>query len=234
MLQVIDIHTYYGESYILQGVSLEVRTGSVSALLGRNGMGKTTTLRSIIGFTPPRRGRVRFKEKEIAGLEAHQIVQMGIGLVPQGRRIFPSLSVRENLSIASRSRRDRERTWDLERILSLFPRLGERLDLPGTSLSGGELQMLAIARALVGNPDLMLMDEPSEGLAPLFVRLVGEIIAQLKKEGGLSILLVEQSLRLAFGVADYAYLMSKGKVAYESTPQELKDNEEIKVKYLGV
>jgi len=233
-LQVIDIHTYYGDSYVLQGVSLEVRENSVVALLGRNGMGKTTTIRSIIGFTPPRRGTVRFKGIDISGLEPYRIVQMGISLVPQGRRIFPSLSVKENLTIASRRPRTSTPAWDLNRVLSLFPRLKERLQLPGNSLSGGELQMLAIARGLVGNPELLLMDEPSEGLAPLFVRFVGEIIQKLKEEEGFSMLLVEQTLRMAFEVADYVYIMSKGKVAYESPPDALKENDEMKIKHLGV
>lgn len=234
MLQVIDIHTYYGDSYILQGVSLEVVEGSVVALLGRNGVGKTTVLRSIIGFTPPRQGTVRFKGVEITGFEPHRIVQMGIGLVPQGRRIFPSLTVKQNLTIAARNRDGRRQRWDLNRVLSSFPLLKERLNARGSSLSGGELQMLAIARALMGNPELILIDEASEGLAPLALREVKLIIQQLKSEEGLSMLLVAQNLRLALEVADYVYVMSRGKVAYESTPGELRDNDEIKAKYLGV
>lgn len=233
MLQLDDIHTYYGDSYILQGVSLEVAKGSVVALLGRNGMGKTTTIRSIVGFTPPRRGAVRFKGVDIAGLETHKIIQMGISLVPQGRRIFPSLSVKENLMIAARTKAGRQ-AWDLDRVLTIFPRLKERLYYQGNSISGGELQMLAIARALMSNPELILMDEPSEGLAPLLVRDVGQIIQQLKQEGDFSILLVEQNLSLAFEVADYVYIMSKGKVVYESATADLKDNNEIKARYLGV
>jgi branched-chain amino acid transport system ATP-binding protein len=234
LLELIDIHTYYGDSYILQGVCLEVAPNSVVALLGRNGMGKTTTIRSIIGFTPPQRGIVRFKDSKISGLEPYRIVQMGITLVPQGRRIFPSLSVRENLVIAFRNWPIASRAWDLDRVLSLFPRLQERLHYQGNSLSGGELQMLAIGRALMGNPELLLMDEPSEGLAPLFVRYIETILQELRREKGFSILLVEQTLRLAFGVADYVYIMSKGKVVFQSKPDELKDNEEVKVKHLGV
>ena len=234
MLQLIDVHTYYGENHILQGISLEVAEGSVVALLGRNGVGKTTTIRSIIGFTPPRQGTVRFKGVDINGFEPHRIVQMGIGLVPQGRRIFPSLTVKENLTIAARNNAGRRQGWDLNRVLSAFPLLRERLNIQGSSLSGGELQMLAIARALMGNPDLMLMDEASEGLAPLVLREIERITQQLKSEEGLSILLVEQNLRLALKVADYVYIMSKGKVVYESTPGEIRDNDEIKAKYLGV
>jgi len=234
VLQLIDVHTYYGDSHILQGMSLEVAEGSVVALLGRNGAGKTTTIRSIIGFAPPRQGAIRFKGVDITGAEPHRIVQMGIGLVPQGRRIFPSLTVRENLTIAARNIGGRRQGWDLNRVLSAFPLLKERLNARGGSLSGGELQMLAIARALMGNPGLMLMDEASEGLAPLVLREIGRIIQQLKSEEGLSILLVEQNLRLALGVTDYVYIMSKGKVVYESTPGELRDNDEIRTKYLGV
>ena len=234
MLRLIDVHTYYGDSHILQGISLEVAEGSIVALLGRNGVGKTTTIRSIIGFTPPRQGAVLFKGVDITGAEPHRIVQMGIGLVPQGRRIFPSLTVRENLTIAARNNGGRRQGWDLNRVLSTFPLLKERLNARGGSLSGGELQMLAIARALMGNPELILMDEASEGLAPLVLREIGRIIQQLKSEERLSILLVEQNLRLALEVADYVYVISKGKVVYESTPGELRDNDGIKAKYLGV
>ena len=232
MLELGDIHTYYGESYVLQGISLEVKEGSVVALLGRNGMGKTTTIRSIMGFTPPRRGTVRFKGKDITSLQPYQIAQMGIGLVPQGRFPFPSLSVEENLTMAARTRGKAE-AWSLDSVYALFPILKERAKHKGNLLSGGEQQMLTIARALMTNPDLLLMDEPSEGLAPLIVREVGRIIGQLK-QSGFSILLVEQNLPMALGAADYVYLISKGEIVYQSTPEELKGNEEAKAKYLGV
>ncbi len=232
MLQLADIHTYYGESYVLQGISLEVKEGSVVALLGRNGMGKTTTIRSIMGFAPPRRGTVRLNGKDITGLQPYQIAQMGIGLIPQGRFIFPSLSVEENLTMAARTRGKAE-AWSLDRVYALFPILKERAKHKGNLLSGGEQQMLTIARALMTNPDLLLMDEPSEGLAPLIVREVGRIIGQLK-QSGFSILLVEQNLPMAIGVADYVYLISKGVIVYQSTPEQLKGNEEAKAKYLGV
>lgn len=232
MLEVADIHTYYGESYVLQGISLEVKEGSVVALLGRNGMGKTTTIRSIMGFTPPRRGAVRFKGKDITGLQPYQIAQMGIGLIPQGRFPFPSLSVEENLTMAARTRGKAE-AWSLDRVYPLFPILKERAKYKGNLLSGGEQQMLTIARALMTNPDLLLMDEPSEGLAPLIVQEVGRIISQLK-QSGFSILLVEQNLPMALSVADYVYLISKGVIVYQSTPEELRGNEEAKTKYLGV
>ncbi len=232
MLELVDVHTYYGESYVLQGISLKVEEGSVIALLGRNGMGKTTTINTIIGFTPPRRGRVLFKGEDITGLRPYRIAQMNIGLIPQGRRIFPSLSVEENLTMAARGGA-RAGAWTLDRLYSLFPVLKERAKSKGNLLSGGEQQMLSIARALMTNPDLLLMDEPSEGLAPIIVQEIGHIIGQLK-ESGFSILLVEQNLPMAMGVADYVYIMSKGTIVYESTPEELRDNEEVKAKYLGV
>lgn len=232
MLELDDIHTYYGESHVLQGVSLKVENGSVVALLGRNGMGKTTTIYSIIGFTPPRRGRVIFKGKELAGLQPYQIPQMGMALVPQGRRIFPSLSVKENLTMAARSGRKSE-GWSLDRVYSLFPVLKERASYRGNVLSGGEQQMLSIGRALMTNPDMLLLDEPSEGLAPLIIRELSNVIGQLNKSG-LSILLVEQNLSMALAVADYVYILSKGSIVYESTPADLRRNEKAKVSYLGV
>lgn len=231
MLELIDIHTYYGESYVLHGISMTVQQGSVVALLGRNGMGKTTTIRTIIGFTPPRSGVVRFRDTEITHLKPYQIAQMGIGLIPQGRSIFPSLSVRENLTMAARSKGNGA-GWTLDKVYSRFPVLGERSKLKGNLLSGGEQQMLAIGRALMTNPDLLLMDEPSEGLAPLIVREIGSIIGQLKEEGQATILLVEQNLPMALRVSDHALIMSKGRIVYESTPDELDKNEEIKELHL--
>lgn len=232
MLELVDVHTYYGESYVLHGVSLKIREGSVIALLGRNGMGKTTTIRSIMGLTPPCRGSIRFRDKDIINLQPHQIAQMGIALVPQGREIFPSLSVKENLTMPAR-RRGKADAWCLDKVYSLFPILKERANLRGNLLSGGEQQMLTIARALMTNPDLLLMDEPSEGLAPLLVREIGRIIRQLK-EGALSILLVEQNLPMALRVADYVYVISKGIIVHESTAAEFRHNEEIKAKYIGL
>ena len=230
MLSLNDIHTYYGESYVLHGVSLSINQGTVVALLGRNGMGKTTTIRSIIGFTPPRSGIVRFKDKDITHKKPYLIAKMGIGLIPQGRNIFPSLSVKENLTMAARSKGS-QNEWTLDKVYSQFPILKERSNLKGTLLSGGEQQMLAIGRGLMTNPDLLLMDEPSEGLAPSVVREIGSIIAQLKNEG-LSILLVEQNLQMALGVSDYVFIISKGKIEYDATPQQLENNEKIKAKFL--
>jgi branched-chain amino acid transport system ATP-binding protein len=232
MLEINDIHTWYGDSYVLQGVSLEVKDATVVALLGRNGMGKTTTIRSIMGLTPPRQGSISFNGQELGGLQPYQIARQGIGLVPQGRMIFPSLSVTENLTMAARSG-DKKDPWTLEKVYELFPALKERGKNKGNLLSGGEQQMLTIARALMTNPELIMLDEPSEGLAPILVQEVFRVIQRLK-EAGQSILLVEQDFGMAMGVADYAYIMSKGSIAYESTPDELIDNEKIKSTYLGV
>ncbi len=238
MLRIDDIHTYYGDSYVLQGVSLEVRPGTVAALLGRNGMGKTTLIRSIIGFARPRRGQVLFEGREITRLPSHEIARLGIGLVPQGRRIFPSLTVVENLTVAARNGGTSpggpaEGPWTKDRVLGLFPRLGERTGHRGSMLSGGEQQMLAIARALMTNPRLLLMDEPSEGLAPLLVRELGASIGRLKG-AGLSILLVEQNLPMALGIADEVYVLSKGRVVYHGTPDEMSADATVQHRYLGV
>ncbi len=232
MLELVDVHTFYGENHILNGISMKVKENSVVALLGRNGMGKTTIVRSVIGFTPPRSGRVRFKGREISGLPPYQICQMGLALAPQGRAIFPSLSVEENLTIGERSGK-RNGGWSLERVYSLFPRLKERARNKGNLLSGGEQQMLCIGRALLTNPELLLMDEPSEGLAPMIVREIGELVLKLKSNG-LSVLLVEQNLSLALGVCDYVYIVSKGEIVYQSTPDDLKNDKQKQNKYLGV
>lgn len=234
MLQVVDIHTYYGDSYILQGLSLRVRRSCAVALLGRNGMGKTTTINSIIGLTPPHRGQIIFKETDVTGIEPFRIARMGLALVPQGRRTFPSLTVRENLTIVPRSKRTGDECWPMEKLMALFPSLAARINTSARFLSGGEQQMLAIARALKGNPDLLLMDEPSEGLAPLLVEEVGNIIQQLKNNSEVSILLVEQNLGLALDVADDVYIVSKGRVVYQSSAMEIKSNEDVKARYLGV
>lgn len=232
MLEVNDIHTYYGESHILHGVSLRIEEGQVIALLGRNGMGKTTTIKSIIGFNPPRRGSIVYKGQDITRLSPNRIANLGIGLIPQGRRIFPSLSVTENLTVAARNA-TRSNAYNLERVYSMFPNLKDRANIKGTLLSGGEQQMLAIGRALMTNPDLLLMDEPSEGLAPLLVQEIRKIITTLK-EHGISIILVEQNINLACSTSDFAYVINKGVIACQLTPEELMCNEEVKTKYLGV
>ena len=228
MLELADVHTYYGESHILHGVSLGVTKAAVVALLGRNGMGKTTTVRSVIGFTPPRSGIVRFKGKDVQGLPPYKISRMGLGLVPQGRRLSPSLSVEENLLIGARGR-----GWSSERVYSLFPILRTRAKHKGNLLSGGEQQMACIARALLTNPDFLLMDEPSEGLAPLLVREVGRIISQLKSEG-LSILLIEQNVPLALRVSDYAYVLYHGEIVHRCSAEELAGDQQVQSEYIGV
>jgi branched-chain amino acid transport system ATP-binding protein len=230
MLEVKDIHTYYGDSHILQGISLRMESGHVVGILGRNGMGKTTLVRSIIGFTPPRQGHVLFKERDITAWPSNRIVNLGLGLVPQGRRVFPSLTVRENLVVANKRYGAR---WTVERVMELFPRLRERREVRAGKLSGGEQQMLAIARSLMTNPELLLMDEPTEGLAPLLVREVGHVIENLKSQG-LSILLVEQNLALALRVSDHVHILSRGRIVHSSAPQSLSENEEIKRRYLGL
>jgi branched-chain amino acid transport system ATP-binding protein len=229
VLEVEEVHTYYGGSHVLQGVSLTVGAGEVLTILGRNGMGKTTLIRSIVGFTPPRRGRVRFKGEDITRWPPFRMVNLGMALVPQGRRVFPSLSVRENLEVARRGRG----RWTLEGVYDVFPRLRERAGNRANKLSGGEQQMLAIGRALMSNPELLLMDEPTEGLAPLLVREVGRVLGELKK-AGLSILLVEQNLPLALSVADRVHVLSRGQIVYSGTPAGLMANEEVKSRYLGV
>jgi branched-chain amino acid transport system ATP-binding protein len=231
MLDVQEVHTYYEHSHILQGVTLQAQAGRVTGILGRNGVGKTTLMRSIIGFTPPRAGTISFKGETIQRLPSHVIARRGIGLVPQGRRIFPSLTVVENLHIGAVGAR--EGRWNLDSVFALFPHLERRQANYGGQLSGGEQQMLAIGRALMSNPQLLLMDEPSEGLAPLIVRGLGETLARLK-ETGLAIVLVEQNLPLALSVADTAYIISKGQVVYHGSPDELRDNEALRTKYLGV
>jgi branched-chain amino acid transport system ATP-binding protein len=231
LLQIEDVHTYYGKSHILQGISLEVEAGRVVALLGRNGVGKTTLIRSIFGLTPPHEGMIRFKGRSIVGLPPHRISRTGIRLIPQGRRIFPSLTVDENLRVALRSREGTG--WTIERVLATFPRLRERIRTRAGKLSGGEQQMLACGRALVGNPELLLMDEPTEGLAPLMVAELGRVIEQLKEEG-LSIFLVEQNLPFALELSDHVYVMSKGRIVYDASPEELSNNAEVKARYLGV
>ena len=230
--QINDIHTWYGDSYILQGVSLEVKDATVVALLGRNGMGKTTTIRSIMGLAPPRKGSILFNGNELVGMPTHKIARLGIGLIPQGRLIFQSLSVIENLKMAARTGGKTD-PWTLDKVFAVFPKLAERRKNKGNLLSGGEQQMLTIARALMTNPDLLLFDEPSEGLAPVVVDEVFRVIAELKAAGE-SILLVEQDFGMAMSVADYAYIMSKGTVVYESTPEQLIDDESVKSTYLGV
>ncbi len=231
ILEVQDIHTFYGEAYVLQGLSLALEQGQILGLLGRNGVGKTTLVNSIVGFNPPRRGRIIFKGKDISQVSSFETVRGGMGLVPQGRRVFPSLSVEENLLVAARG--IERHGWDLERVYRLFPRLRERRNQRSRTLSGGEQQMLAIGRGLMTNPDCLIMDEPSEGLAPIIIQGVWEAISKLKQEG-LSILLVEQNASLALKLVDYVHVMSKGQVVYSALPDELWANDRVKASYLGI
>jgi len=228
MLEVEGIQTYYGESHVLHGVSVRVGPGEAVALLGRNGAGKTTLIRSVAGMTPPRDGRVVFDGQGVERWPAYRIARRGLALVPQGRRIFAPLSVRENLLLGARPGE-----WRLEKVYDLFPRLRERERQSGGTLSGGEQQMLAIGRALMTNGRMLVLDEPSEGLAPIIVREIGRVVQGLKGER-LSILLVEQNYHLALRVADRVYVMNKGQIVWEGTPAGLEAAEEIKRRFLGV
>jgi len=232
VLSVTDVHTYYGDSHVLQGVTMRVDRGTVAAVLGRNGVGKTTLCRSIVGFTPARSGRIVFNDVETTRLPPHRISALRIGLVPQGRRIFSSLTVDENLAIAARPPAAGN-SWNLDKAFAVFPRLGERRKNRGNQLSGGEQQMLAVARALVANPLLLVMDEPTEGLSPQMVAEVAGLIRRLKSEGT-AVLLAEQNAAFAVTVADVVHVMSKGTIVHSSDPAALWANEEMKAQYLGV
>jgi branched-chain amino acid transport system ATP-binding protein len=229
ILRVEDIHTYYGDAYVLQGLSLELAEGQILGLLGRNGVGKTTLVNSIVGFNRPRRGRIVFKGEDVTGFSSFQTVRKGLGLVPQGRRVFASLSVEENLKVAGNG----SGAWTLARVYELFPRLEERRRQRAKTLSGGEQQMLAIARGLMTNHDCLIMDEPSEGLAPIIIQTVWQAVSKLKAQG-LSILLVEQNAALALQLVDHVHVMSKGRVVYSGTPQALWADEDVKSRYLGI
>ena len=229
ILEVNGINTFYGLGHILHGLSIHVNEGEVVALLGRNGAGKTTTLRSVTGLTPPRSGEIRYKGENIAGLDAHRISRKGIALVPETRDIFSFLNVKENLAIAQR----KSSRWQMAAVLERFPSLKERMKNKGHELSGGEQQMLAIARALLTGPDLLLLDEPSQGLAPLIVDAVMATIRALKQEH-VSMLLVEQNAEMALQLADRVYLIDHGTVVFEGTPAQLRANTQVTATYLGV
>jgi branched-chain amino acid transport system ATP-binding protein len=232
-LSLTNVHAFYGDSHILHGVSFSLQPGGVLALLGRNGAGKTTCISAIIGFLTPRGGEIRLFGESIEGLSPERISHLGVGLVPQGRRIFPSLSVRENLIVAQQRESTTENPWNVERIYALFPRLRERHAQYAGTLSGGEQQMLAIGRALMGNPRVLLLDEPSEGLAPLIVAEVGRTIKRLK-ENGQSIVLVEQNIQLALDVADQAVILNTGRCVFAGAAGEILNNEQLIAQNLGV
>ena len=232
ILGVEEIYTSYGLSQVLFGVSLGVGAGECVCLLGRNGVGKTTTMRSIMGLTPPREGRVMWKGSDVSGKQPYQIADLGIGFVPEDRRIFADLTVWENLDVASRSR-DGASMWTLERVFDLFPKLRELVDRQGGFLSGGEQQMLTIARTLMGNPELLLLDEPSEGLAPLVVDHLKEQIARLKRDG-LTILLAEQNADFCLDLADRVYVLEKGHIRYEGSVAAFREDDSVRAQYLAL
>jgi branched-chain amino acid transport system ATP-binding protein len=231
LLEVDNISTYYWARRVLWDVSLQVPDGHVVAILGRNGMGKSTLIRSIMGLTPPANGEVRFKNQVISKLQPHQIAKRGIAFVPQGRGIFQSLTVKENLTVVESKPKDKE-DWSLEAVYDLFPILEERAGFQASLLSGGEQQMLAVGRALMMNPDLLIMDEPSEGLAPMVIQQIGQVICRLK--GKLTVFLAEQNLNMALTVADSVYILSMGAVVHESKPEDLRNDHRTQEKWLGV
>jgi branched-chain amino acid transport system ATP-binding protein len=235
MLEIRDVHSLYGSARVLQGVSMAVPEGQVVALLGRNGMGKTTLIRSIMGFAQPRveRGEILYRDRSLVGLPSHVIARHGLGLVPQGRRLFASLSVVEHLTLLSSRRAPSAGAWTLARIFELFPALAERRRHRGSQLSGGERQMLAVARALMTDPSLLLMDEPSEGLSPVMVAHLEGIVLSLRRER-LSILLVEQNLNSAMAVADTVYILENGRIVYHDAPDRLRGDRETLTRFLGV
>jgi len=232
ILSVEDVFTSYGLSQVLFGVSLDVAAGECVCLLGRNGVGKTTTMRSIMGLTPPRQGRVMWKGRDVAGRKPYEVAGLGIGFVPEDRRIFADLTVWENLDVAARNRGDVS-SWTLERVFDLFPKLRELVDRQGGFLSGGEQQMLTIARTLMGNPELLLLDEPSEGLAPLVVDHLKDQIARLKQDG-LTILLAEQNVDFCLDLADRVYVLEKGRIRYEGTAASFRQDESVRAQYLAL
>jgi branched-chain amino acid transport system ATP-binding protein len=234
MLVLEGVHTYYGESHVLQGMALEVGRGQIVSLLGRNGVGKSTTLRSVMGLIHPREGKIMFQGRPIQDLPAHDVARQGIQLVPEDRRIFPKLSVRENLRVgASRPSNGERAAHNAKRVLEYFPVLNERMGQLGGSLSGGEQQQLTIARALMSGPDLLMLDEPCEGLAPFIVQTLLQAIREIRADGT-TILLVEQNVRAALLVADYHYIMEKGRVVGRFTSEEIEGNHELRTRFLGV
>jgi branched-chain amino acid transport system ATP-binding protein len=233
LLKVDDIHTYYGRSYVLQGVSLEVNKGEAVALSGRNGAGKTTTLKSIMGTQPPRAGKILFEDEDISGLPPYQISRRGIAIVPDTRRIIPNLTVYQNLKLAMLKDKEKDREKLLELAYNYFPQLKQRLTNMGSMLSGGEQQMLAIARGLVANPKLMLIDEPTEGLMPILVQALAQNLKELARNG-LTMLLVEANLQVALEVAQRVYILEKGVIKYSSTSAQLLQDRETQQRYLGV
>jgi len=231
VLEVKDLHAYYGKSHVLQGVSLSVGSGEIVALLGRNGAGRSTTIKAIMGLVSAQ-GSVRFKKDEILGLKAHEVARRGVGYVPEDRAIYPDLTVRQNLVLGIKDPRKRGR-WSVEEVFALFPLLAERAETPGGVLSGGEQQMLTLCRTMMGDPDLVLIDEPTEGLAPKAVAQVGEFLSTVKKRG-ISVLLVEQKLSISLDISERLYVMGHGKIVFHGTPAEMRANEGVRKEWLEV
>ncbi len=235
MLQVSDLHAYYGKSHVLHGVNLHVNAGEIVCLLGRNGVGRSTTAKAVMGQVVAR-GSVSFKGRDILGMKAYEIARLGIGLVPEDRSIFPDLTVRQNLMLGVKDAKAHARgegRWHIDDMYALFPRLRERENTPGGVLSGGEQQMLTLCRTLMGDPDLIMIDEPTEGLAPKIVELVGEFLQEIRKRG-VSILLIEQKLAIALDISERLYLMGHGRIVFEGTPADLKNNDAIRKEWLEV
>ena len=233
LLDINETHTYFGKSHILHGVSMEVKKGEIVALVGRNGVGKSTTLKSIVGLAPPQRGSIRFKGQEIAGWRPHKICRLGVGYVPEERRIFPKLTVRQNLLVGMKPKLEVTNPWTIDRVYGFFPSLEQRDRQKGGNLSGGEQQMLTIGRTLMGNPEILLVDEPTEGLAPLLVDMVVKILQKINAEGA-SILLVEHAMDVALGLASRAFVMSKGEIVFRGTSEELSADKEVRKRYLEI
>jgi len=231
MLEVNELHAYYGKSHVLHGVSFSVQPGEIVALLGRNGVGRSTSIKAVMGLVTAR-GSVRFRNQEILGLKAHEIARRGLGYVPEDRAIFPDLTVRQNLALGMKGRKESGR-WKMEDMFALFPQLRERADAPGGVLSGGEQQMLTLCRTLMGDPDLLLIDEPTEGLAPKAVAQVSEFLSEMKKRA-ISVLLVEQKLTISLQISQRLYVMGHGRVVFHGTPDELRDNESLRKEWLEV
>ena len=233
ILEVEDIQSYYGTSHILQGVSLKIDKGEAVCLLGRNGAGKSTTLKSIIGLVEPKRGKIVFKGHSIIGKKPFQIARLGIGYVPEDRRIYPNLTIRENMEVAFRAKETDREQWTLEKIYHIFPHLQAMEGRMGRQMSGGEQQMLTIARSLMGNPELLLLDEPSEGLAPLIVADLGDLISRINSEG-VTIFLAEQNSVFALKLVQRTYVVDKGTIHWEGSVQEISENEELRIRYLSI
>jgi branched-chain amino acid transport system ATP-binding protein len=233
VLKLNNVHAFYGQSHVLHGIIMNIEEGQIVTLLGRNGVGKSTALKSIMGLVPPREGSIQFKGKEIAGLKPYQISRAGIGYIPEERRIFPTLTVRQNLLVGIKPKQNINGGWTVEKVYSRFPQLEMRDRQNGAHLSGGEQQMLAMGRALMGNPELLLVDEPTEGLSPLLVDMVVSILEEARN-AGIPILLVSQAVDLALGLADKVYMMSKGEIVFEGTNKEFYADEEIIKKYIEV